>query len=167
MDCPEFDISQINHEKLGVSKERWARYIEMMVDVGYIKGIRVFVDATGGFGDLSHCSAYKSWDSRCGGRCGRKICFRVVPATGNPVLFGAGTDEAMVVCVFKPVLQGVVIDIGNTALSADSRYAHCLEFQIRHGTCCILCQSLVDADTDLLTLDGLTVNEVCTQDLFC
>lgn len=47
MDYPEFDISQISHEKLGVSKERWARYIEMMADVGYVKGIRVFVDSTG------------------------------------------------------------------------------------------------------------------------
>lgn len=47
MDYPEFDISQISHDKLGVSKERWARYIEMMADVGYIKGIRAFVDSTG------------------------------------------------------------------------------------------------------------------------
>lgn len=47
MDCPEFDISQISHEKLEISKERWARYIEMMVDVGYIKGIRVYADCIG------------------------------------------------------------------------------------------------------------------------
>lgn len=46
MDFPEFDLSQINHEKLGVSKERWARYLEMMVDVGYIKGIRIYTDCT-------------------------------------------------------------------------------------------------------------------------
>lgn len=30
---------------MGISHERWARYIEMMCDVGYIKGIRVFKDA--------------------------------------------------------------------------------------------------------------------------
>ena len=41
MDLPEFDISQIGPEKLGVSEERWARYIEMMLDVGYIKGVRI------------------------------------------------------------------------------------------------------------------------------
>lgn len=41
MDLPEFDISQINHEALGVSEERWARYIEMMSDVGYIKGVEL------------------------------------------------------------------------------------------------------------------------------
>lgn len=47
MDLPEFDIRQINHEALGVSKERWARYIEMMVDVGYIKGVRVGYNING------------------------------------------------------------------------------------------------------------------------
>lgn len=47
MDCPEFSIEQIGADKLGVSQERWARYIEMMADVGYIKGIRVFEGITG------------------------------------------------------------------------------------------------------------------------
>ena len=47
MDCPRFDISQISAEKLKVSDERWARYIEMMSDVGYIKGVRVYEDVTG------------------------------------------------------------------------------------------------------------------------
>lgn len=47
MDYPEFDISQIDHNRLGVSKERWARYLEMMADIGYIKGIKVYCDITG------------------------------------------------------------------------------------------------------------------------
>lgn len=47
MDLPEFDIEQINAEKLGVSTERFARYIEMMVDVGYIKGVRIYQDICG------------------------------------------------------------------------------------------------------------------------
>ena len=47
MDYPEFDISQISHEKLEIGKERWARYLEMMVDVGYIKGIDIYTDCTG------------------------------------------------------------------------------------------------------------------------
>lgn len=34
MDLPEFDVSLIGADKLGVSEERWARYIEMMADVG-------------------------------------------------------------------------------------------------------------------------------------
>ncbi|MDD4608953.1 MAG: YjcQ family protein [Bacteroidaceae bacterium] len=39
MDLPEFDITQeINHETLKISEERYARYIEMMLDVGYVKG---------------------------------------------------------------------------------------------------------------------------------
>ena len=38
MDLTEFDVSQIGPEALGVSQQRWARYIEMMQDVGYIKG---------------------------------------------------------------------------------------------------------------------------------
>ena len=47
MDFPEFDIEQISAAKLGVSQERWSRYIEMMADVGYIKGVRVYEDLTG------------------------------------------------------------------------------------------------------------------------
>ncbi len=38
MDYPEFDMSQIDHNALGVSRERWSRYIEMMNDVGYALG---------------------------------------------------------------------------------------------------------------------------------
>ncbi len=47
MDYPEFEISQIDYNKLEISKERWARYLEMMADIGYIKGIRVYKDITG------------------------------------------------------------------------------------------------------------------------
>lgn len=47
MDLPEFDVSLIGADKLGVSDERWARYIEMMADVGYIKGVSISKDVTG------------------------------------------------------------------------------------------------------------------------
>lgn len=47
MDLPEFDISLIGADKLGVSDERWARYIEMMADVGYIKCVIISKDITG------------------------------------------------------------------------------------------------------------------------
>lgn len=47
MDYPEFDIKQIGAEALGVSEERWGRYIEMMADVGYIKGASVSKSITG------------------------------------------------------------------------------------------------------------------------
>lgn len=39
MDYPEFDTIVIEPETLGVSHERWAWYMEMMLDVGYIKGV--------------------------------------------------------------------------------------------------------------------------------
>jgi len=47
MDYPEFDINLISAEKLGITQERWCRYIEMMADTGYIKGIEMYVDITG------------------------------------------------------------------------------------------------------------------------
>lgn len=47
MDLPEFDISVIGPDELGITKERWNRYIEMMADVGYVKGVSVSRDITG------------------------------------------------------------------------------------------------------------------------
>lgn len=47
MDMPEVDITAIGPETIGVSQERWGRYIEMMLDVGYIKGVSVYQDITG------------------------------------------------------------------------------------------------------------------------
>ena len=48
MDYPEFDaVQQIGQDALGVIPERWGRYIEMMVDVGYIKGASISRDILG------------------------------------------------------------------------------------------------------------------------
>lgn len=47
LDKPEPDISKIDAEALCVSERRWLRYIEMMADVGYIKGVRITRDITG------------------------------------------------------------------------------------------------------------------------
>jgi len=47
MDCPEFSISQIDHDKLGITYERWAQYLEMMKDEGLIKGVKFFKDISG------------------------------------------------------------------------------------------------------------------------
>lgn len=41
MDYPSFDTEQIAPEVLGVSRERWIKYLEMMQDVGYIKGVQI------------------------------------------------------------------------------------------------------------------------------
>lgn len=38
LDSPKADISRFDAEQLGVSENRWCSYIEMMEDVGYIKG---------------------------------------------------------------------------------------------------------------------------------
>lgn len=38
LDSPKVDISRCDAEQLGVSENRWCNYIEMMEDVGYIKG---------------------------------------------------------------------------------------------------------------------------------
>lgn len=47
MDCTDFDVSQISAEALNISEQRWARYIEMMLDVGYIKGAEIRQYITG------------------------------------------------------------------------------------------------------------------------
>ena len=47
LDKPEPDISKIDAKALCVSERRWLRYIEMMADVGYIKGVRITRDITG------------------------------------------------------------------------------------------------------------------------
>lgn len=47
MDLPEFDLEQIGAEALGVSNERWVRYLEMMLDMGLIKGISLQRNVTG------------------------------------------------------------------------------------------------------------------------
>lgn len=41
MDYPEVNMELIDNEALGISEERWSKYIEMMLDVGYIKGARI------------------------------------------------------------------------------------------------------------------------------
>lgn len=37
MDLLEVDMESIDYMVLDISKERWCKYIEMMIDVGYIK----------------------------------------------------------------------------------------------------------------------------------
>lgn len=48
MDLPEFDLeANVGPEQMGISRERWLRYLEMMLDVGYIKGPAIFRNAIG------------------------------------------------------------------------------------------------------------------------
>ncbi len=50
MDYPSFDVSQISAKRLGISEERWARYIEMLSDEGYINGVNIQGFLDGGMG---------------------------------------------------------------------------------------------------------------------
>ena len=47
MDLSEANANLFDAETLGVTKERWTKYLEMMEDVGYIKGVRITHDITG------------------------------------------------------------------------------------------------------------------------
>lgn len=44
MDSEYADIGKFDANALCVSDERWMRYIEMMEDVGYIKGVRIILN---------------------------------------------------------------------------------------------------------------------------
>ncbi len=54
MDYPEFDIEQINAKALKISEERWLRYIEMLADCGYIKGVEFVSYLTGTHAEFDH-----------------------------------------------------------------------------------------------------------------
>ncbi len=41
MDLPTPNIDMFSAKTLNVSEERWQKYIEMMLDVGYIKGVTI------------------------------------------------------------------------------------------------------------------------------
>lgn len=46
LDYSGIDLEEIGYERLEISKERWVKYLEMMIDMGLIKGIdfRTYVD---------------------------------------------------------------------------------------------------------------------------
>ena len=48
MDYEKIDINEIGYEHLGISKNRWVKYLEMMSDMELIKGIsfREYVDGS-------------------------------------------------------------------------------------------------------------------------
>lgn len=47
MDLSQVNVSLIDAKTLGVSQERWNKYIEMMYDVGYIKGVSIIHNMLG------------------------------------------------------------------------------------------------------------------------
>lgn len=48
MDYESIDIEEIGYEHLGISKNRWIKYLEMMSDMDLIKGItfKNYIDGT-------------------------------------------------------------------------------------------------------------------------
>ena len=47
MDIEDFDFQSIQAKALGISDQRWAHIIEMLIDEGYIKGVSLTRDAAG------------------------------------------------------------------------------------------------------------------------
>ena len=39
MDCEEFDINSISHERLNITYQRWEKILIMLAKTGYIEGI--------------------------------------------------------------------------------------------------------------------------------
>ena len=73
-------------------------------------------------------------------------------------------NVAVVVRVLKTGLQGVVVDVRHAPLGLHPVDSHGFEFQIRHGSGRILCQSLINPQTDLLPPLHFSRNQVCADD---
>ena len=80
------------------------------------------------------------------------------PGKVNTVLFGNGLDKPVIVSVFEPALQGVVIDVCHTTLSFYPGYTHGLKLQVGHGAGGVLGEGLVNAQTNVFTHVHLAAN---------
>ena len=47
MDLENVDIERISSNNLGISQHRWNKYMEMLLDAGYIKGVTIQKYVTG------------------------------------------------------------------------------------------------------------------------
>ena len=47
MDLENVDIERISSNNLGISQQRWNKYMEMLLDAGYIKGVTIQKYVTG------------------------------------------------------------------------------------------------------------------------
>ena len=47
MDLENVDIERISSTTLGISQQRWNKYMEMLLDAGYIKGVTIQKYVTG------------------------------------------------------------------------------------------------------------------------
>ncbi len=76
-----------------------------------------------------------------------------------------GLKESVIVRVLETRLQCVVVHIAHRQLSLDPRHVHSLEFEVRHGTCGVLGESLIDPDGDLLSGRHAAFREMRGYDL--
>ena len=82
----------------------------------------------------------------------------------DPVLLGHGLDVAVVVGVFKAALQGIVVNIGHTALCSNPGHAHGLELQIGHGAGGVLSEGLVNAEANVRAYGHFAADQVALND---
>ena len=92
-----------------------------------------------------------------------------IAGSGEPdaVLLCDSLQIAVVVGVFKAGLQGVVIDIGHTALRFDTGNPHRLEFQIGHRAGCVLRQRLVDFQRYFAARRHIAADQMGFDDFLC
>ena len=94
------------------------------------------------------------------------------PGEENPLRRRHTLQIQMIVPVFRSVLHHVVIDVGDRKLRGDLFHPHRLQFQISHGSGCILGKRLIDPDGDgcsraLFSGDNVTVENFLNQRVLC
>ena len=82
-----------------------------------------------------------------------------------PMLFGNRAYKAVVVRVFKAALQRVVIYVCYRALGLYPVHAHSLKLKIRHCSCRVLRQGLINFQSDFRSLYHLSVDDMLFNDL--
>ena len=85
----------------------------------------------------------------------------------NAMLLRHGLNVSVVVGVLKAGLQGVVVDVRHGAFGFDPIDPHSLEFQVRHGTGCVLRKGLVNFQPNFLSGDHLTLDQVGFDQFLC
>ena len=93
-----------------------------------------------------------------------------VARTGKiqPVLFANRLNVPVIVGVFKPGLQGVVINIRHRPLGLDTRHTHRFKLQIGHRTGRVLGQRLIDLQADFAARPRhVPADQMGTNQLVC
>src|SRR3972149_785469 len=86
------------------------------------------------------------------------------PGKMNAVLLRDVPQIPVVVCIFKPDLNRVVVDVADREVCFYCRYAHRLELQVGHCTSGILSQCLVYSYSYLVVWYGITGDKMRLND---